>query len=343
MISETHIAKAIRASEGKSLRAMRGALDQVSKSIAADRQILARIVKECVVEAASLSVREIEQLIPGDVQINAVPVSREDAAADPGGVRQDNTEDGTADEGTVRFDILFTLRLPSEREPILLIVNVKVQNRTNLPYPLERRAVIYADRLVGRQGTDYRNCKKVYSIWIVSGPRKQMENTVMRLVTARQTGPDSFEAAPEAAQVSEVWFLNLGEPDDEQLESSLLGLLDVVFSNTIAADQKIQTLKNLYSLRTTAEMADNLEVMQNMELAIEARAWDKGRAEGRVEGRDQGKIEATLLAAKTLKMSPDAILPLLALNFDGDTEKAQRLLDDYLKTHPADQQYMQQS
>ncbi|MBD5560465.1 MAG: hypothetical protein HDQ87_08960, partial [Clostridia bacterium] len=294
MIGETHIAKAIRANEGRSLKKLRGMLDQVSKNITADRQILARIVKECVEEAASLSVTEIEQLIPGDIQINAVPISRDDAAADPGIVRQENTEDGTADEGTVRFDILFTLKIPGESEPILLIINVEVQNRTDLPYPLERRAVIYADRLVGRQGTDYGNCKKVYSIWIVNGPRKEMENTVMRLVTASQTGPESFEAAPEAAQVSEVWFLNLGEPDDRQLGSSLLGLLDVVFSNTIAADEKIQALKDVYGLQMTTEMSDNLEVLQEMELAIEARAWDKGRAVGKEEGIDEGTVKTTL-------------------------------------------------
>ena len=231
MVKRTHLGNVVAASGDQTLQGMRGLLDQASKSIVADRQILARIVKNCVPEAKRFSIEELEQLIPANLTIGKVPVERDPAAADPGVVRQENTEDGTIREGTVHFDILFTLELPGSKSPILLIINVEVQNRRDLPYPLERRAEIYAARLVSRQGTDYANCSKVYSIWLVSGPQKKTEeNTIKRYVTAEKLPDGTYADAPEGAQISEVMFLNLGDPGDEKLKSEFLRMLDIVFS-----------------------------------------------------------------------------------------------------------------
>ena len=238
MITETHLRKALRAAQGQTTQALKGYLDQASKRIICDRQVLARIVKECVKEAASFPIAELEKLIPGDIQVSDAFVDRFEAEAqkqDPGPVHQENTEDGTVSEGTVRFDILFTLELPGEKAPILLVINVEIQNRANLPYPLPARGADYACRLVSRQGTDYRNLKKVYSVWIVTDPQgKAPKNTSSQLVIAERD-PESgmLREAPAAAQVFEVWMLYLGSPEDGNLKSSLLRMLDVIFTQKL--------------------------------------------------------------------------------------------------------------
>ena len=331
MTDKTHLAKALQASENQTTSRLRGLYDQAAKRIVSDRQILARIVKACVAEAAAYSEAELEKMIPADIQISTVCVDREDAAADPGTVRQENTEDGSVYEGTVRFDILFTLDLPDTDGPVLLIINVEVQNRTNLPYPLERRGMVYASRLVGRQGTDYSNCKKVYSIWIVSDPqKKEEENTMVKLVIAKQHEDSSFSAAPEAAQVAEVWFLNLGDPDDQQLNSALLKMLDTAFSSKLKAAEKQSVLQEKFGLHMTTEMTENLEEMQNMELAIEARARETGHAEGKAEGKAEGLIQMGLALKGTRRVIMEQLVPF----FHGNVQEAGNVLDRYIREHP---------
>ena len=333
MLDETHLAKALQATGDQTAASPRGLYDQAAKEIVADRQILARIVKECVAEAAPYSEAQLEQLIPADLRISAVSVGRDEAAADPGTVRQENTEDGSVHEGTVHFDILFTLELPDAEGPVLLLINVEVQNSTDLPYPLARRAMVYASRLVGRQGTDYANCKKVYSVWIVSNPQKKDENTLVKLVTARQLKDGSFVAAPEAAQVAEVWFLNLGERDDQRLTSALLGMLDTVFSTGLTAGEKRRQLQERFGLRMTAAMTRNLEDMQNMELAIEARAREKWMAKGMVKG-----IMQTALAFRgTRTMIMDQLIPV----FHGNRQEAEQALNSYIQEHPEEAAYLE--
>lgn len=71
-------------------------------------------------------------------------------------------------------------------ELIGIVTNVEVQHPDKLPYLLDSRAVVHADRLVSRQGSDYAHIKKVYSTWIVSNPAQNKENTISRLITAEQ-------------------------------------------------------------------------------------------------------------------------------------------------------------
>ena len=335
MVTETYLKKALRAAEGQTTKALRGYLDQASKRIICDRQVLARIVKECVKEAARFSISELEKLIPGEIQVSDAFVDRfetEVRKQDPGPVRQENTEDGTVDEGTVRFDILFTLELPGEKDPVLLVINVEIQNRADLPYPLSARSADYSCRLVSRQGTDYKNLKKVYSVWIVTDPQgKAPKNTSSQLVIAeRDPVSGALREAPAAAQVFEVWMLYLGDPKD--VEPSLLRMLDVIFTQKMNIEEKTSILHDEFDMQMTTRTTEDLERILDMELAIEAR----GRAEGREEGIARGLLQMGLMG----HMGADVIMAALMQHFGGDQEKAQDAFRAYLEEHPAEGLYL---
>ena len=197
--------------------------------------------------------------------------------------------------------------------------------------------MIYASRLVSRQGTDYATCSKVYSIWIVSNPEnKEAENTAVRLVVAQKHPDGSYTDAPDSARMIEIWFLNLGDPDDERLSSPLLHMLDVAFSEKITAQKKIKTLRDELGLRMSTQITGNLEAMRDMELAIEKRA----REEGRKGGVDEGIVRATLNMARIADLPAAAVPALMNANFDGDSERAQRALEAYLRDHPEETDWL---
>ncbi len=353
MISKTHITKAIEAASGKSTESLRGIRDKSSKILVGDRQVLARIVKDWVPEARSYTVEQLEQYIPGEIRISTEPVERDAAAAahameagkknrkDPGAVRQENTEDGTIDEGTVYFDILFTLELPDDKEPILLIINVEVQNRKNLPYALDSRAVDYSCRLVGRQGTDYRNIRKVYSIWVVTDPQNRaLENTTRTLVIAVRNSDGTLEPAPSAAQLFEIDFLYLGSPENAPKQLPSLGMLDILFSSELDAGEKKRRLGDNFDIQLTTKTDKELETMQNMELALEARARKKGRnegrAEGRIEGRVEGKAEGIIETVLAMGGNTEVVLNNLRKQMKWTQKQALEAYERYLAEHPND-------
>ena len=310
---KTYLAKAMEATQGQSPQSLRGLFDQAAKKVIAAREVLARIVKDCVAEAASYLVEELEDLIPGQVRISTTPIHRDDeeaaGRADPGAVHQDNTEDGTITEGTVRFDILFTLHLPGV-EPILLIINVEIQNRQTLPYPLKSRAVDYACRLVSRQGVDYGNFSKVYSIWIVTDPQEdKLANTTETLVIAERKEDGSLQPASEDAGLFEVQLLYLGEPE-ENLGTSLHRMLDIIFTTQMGVEDKKKQLAALFDLQTTDEVSENMENILNTELALETRAT--ARANALAEARAEKKSRENVQRMLEMGMQPDQIAHALA-------------------------------
>lgn len=161
----TTVSKRIDASARKHRgKGVRGLYDSAAKGIISTRSILAWIVKSCVRGAESLTIETIAtQCIAPEITVSAVPIRRDDAdaqAKDPGIAHMESTEDSSVSEGVVRYDILFTLKLPGQSEPITVIVNVELQNRVQPDYPLASCGVCYAARLLGRQGTDYGNLQK---------------------------------------------------------------------------------------------------------------------------------------------------------------------------------------
>ena len=308
---QTTVAKAVDAAHGKRPKKGRRSLyDSPAKRLIATRYILAWIVKTCVSQASDLTIREIAlNCIDPEVSLSATPVYREDAEAeDPGRVRMEQTEDTSLSEGTVRYDILFTLHLPAEPNPITVIINVELQNRAQLEYPLSARGMSYAGRLLGQQGPNYAHLRKVYSIWIVSNPPKSEENTLIRYFMVRKvekagaleqaatdTGSASagswgFEMLEAEADLMEVDFLNLGDPQLEQAAEhpTALELLDVLFSGSLNQDEIKRILKTNFNIPVTKQMEEDMDAMHDARFGFEVAAETRGRKEGLKKGLKKG-------------------------------------------------------
>ena len=90
------------------------------------------------------------------------------------------TDDNKIEDSLIKYDILFTSRIPNSNDKIGMFINIEAQNDINPSYDLLNRAIYYASRLISRQkgeeffNSKYNELKKVYSIWICTTPTAPM-------------------------------------------------------------------------------------------------------------------------------------------------------------------------
>lgn len=101
------------------------------------------------------------------------------------------TEDSSFTEGTRYYDMKFSAVTPNN-ETISLIINIEIKNDFNLTYPLIKRAIYYASRMISAQyGTvfeksDFGKIQKVYSVWICTNPDVRHRNTISQYEFTRK-------------------------------------------------------------------------------------------------------------------------------------------------------------
>ena len=152
------------------------------KRILCNKQILSRIIKECVSEFHDIPLAEIPNYIESDPTTN---MNIDKATEKIYGM---NPEDTSVFGAKIIFDIIVGIRLPDtpEKENIGLVLNIEAQASSNTPYPLLNRAIYYCSRLLASQKnrpdgfrhSDFQNLKKVYSIWIVMNSKKATEGVM---------------------------------------------------------------------------------------------------------------------------------------------------------------------
>ena len=145
--------------------------DNKAKQLIGHKIILAHILVNTVEEFKGMNPADVVQYIEGEPHISSVPID--------GGVtnveKQEkviglNTENSEINEGMIRFDIIFYVRMQDGLSQI--IVNVEAQKAEPSSYDILNRAIFYVSRMISSQkGRDfvksnYNNIKRVYSIWI---------------------------------------------------------------------------------------------------------------------------------------------------------------------------------
>ncbi|MCR5622505.1 MAG: Rpn family recombination-promoting nuclease/putative transposase [Treponema sp.] len=172
-----------RLTEDLATAEMKERYDAHCKRLLSHKPILARIMKGCMEEYRDCPAEEIESLIEGTPAVGSFPlhdgqseIKEKPMSQGADVIHGQNTEDASPTDGTICYDIRFTALAPSTKEPIQLIINVEAQNRFKPGYPLIRRGVYYASRLISAQGRTevknerYDSLKKVYSVWICTVP-----------------------------------------------------------------------------------------------------------------------------------------------------------------------------
>lgn len=271
----SHIADAVELAKD------RAEYDNPLKHILANKTILAWIASRSAKELKGYSVDVIKDCIEGEPEISSIPVS-------PGHTNEaitgQNTEDNVAYEGTVYFDIRFTIMTPG-KERIRLILNVEAQKKFKPGYDLVTRGVYYGARMISSQkereftGSDYDNIKKVYSIWICMNVPKYAQNTITEYSIQPTKLYGDFRGKARYDLMS-IIFICLGKPsrkkglaDDEHQQ--LLDLLAMVSSPEIPVKDKLTSLESDYHIATTRDVKEEISSMCNWSEGIIERAIDE--------------------------------------------------------------------
>ena len=165
----TEIANAVNAAGDKAQ------YDTRVKRLLAQKIILAHILVKTVDEFKGMKPEDVVKYIEGEPSISVVPVepglaNMEKTDATGQRIVGLNTENAEINEGLVRFDIIFYVRMKNGLSQI--IVNIEAQKDEPTEYKILNRAIFYVSRLISSQkerdfvNTNYDDIKQVFSIWI---------------------------------------------------------------------------------------------------------------------------------------------------------------------------------
>lgn len=244
--------------------------DSKAKKILSDKQVLANILKDVVTEYKGLSFDEIYHLI--------------EDGSDERYINGISTSDSELNNGEIKYDILFKAKLPNSSNDIGLYINVEPQGYYT-SYPVVKRAIYYASRLIARQkgiefkGQEYGSIKKVYSIWICVPSRKENRNGINKYSLAREVLYTDEGARLEDKKdydLFDITIFNLDNQIDPK-DTNALTLLKLLFAKLNLSDKDIsEKLDKDYNVVYSEEglekgMQDGLKkgIAQGIEQGIE--------------------------------------------------------------------------
>ena len=148
--------------------------DEKAKNLLGHKIILAHILVKTIDEFKGMNPKDVVQYIEGEPYISRVPI---DAGSTNVEKEEDgekvvglNTENSELNEGMVRFDIIFYVRMKDGLSQV--IVNIEAQKAEPSAYDIINRAVFYVSRMISSQkgrefvNSNYNDIKRVYSIWV---------------------------------------------------------------------------------------------------------------------------------------------------------------------------------
>ena len=286
--------------------------DDIAKRFLAHKILLAQILKELVEEFKDCPLRDIaEKYIEGEPAVNISEIPIDEGLTNavrrtkdtPEKIKGRRNEDNSPTEGTIVFDILFHAVLPTTKEPITLIINIEPQRTLYTGYPLIRRALYYACRLISSQkerefhGEDYGGIRKVYTIWLVMHTPKHAANSIQRyqITEKRLYGKKSEDKLHYDLLVAIM--VNLGKVPSKQ---RLLKFLRLIFLDARKAAEKKKILKDEYDVTLTKNMEGAWRKMSSLAAGIEERGIEIGEKRGEKRGKKQG-IDSMMAAFRMLK------------------------------------------
>ena len=286
--------------------------DDIAKRFLAHKILLAQILKELVEEFKDCPLRDIaEKYIEGEpaVNISEIPIDADLTNTvkrpkdKPEKIKGRRNEDSSPTEGTIVFDILFHAILPTTNEPITLIINIEPQRSLYTGYPLIRRAIYYACRLISSQkerefhGDDYGRIRKVYTIWLVMHTPKNAANSIQRyqITEKRLYGKKSEDKVNYDLLVAIM--VNLGKVPSKQ---RLLKFLRLIFLDARQAAEKKKILKDEYDVTMTKNMEGAWRKMSSLAAGIEERGELRGIRIGEKRGEKRG-MDSMMAALRMLK------------------------------------------
>lgn len=285
--------------------------DHEAKHVLANKQILSRILRECVDEFKDKSLPEIINAIDNDMKIGTISV-------EPGltnqaeSLSQENNEPG---EGTVYFDLLFSA-VATGTKPIRVRINLEAQNDYHPGYDSITRGVFYCARLISSQAEtvfslakqEYDKIEKVYSIWIFMNATIQDSDTITsyRIKPERIYGNFHGKARYDLMEVIAICL----NPEPDKSRNRLVNILSTLFTDRFNTNQKVRKLKD-YGVPVNNEFRKEINKVSNLGDGIERKGYDRGYEQRKSEERHM-----VIHAARNLlnKMNDEEISDTLSNN-----------------------------
>ena len=259
--------------------------DNSAKRLIAHKIILARILVKTVEEFKGMDPIEVAALIEGLPYISAVPVEPglTNAVHFQNGQRLVgfNTENQELNEGLVRFDIVFYVRMKDGLSQI--IINVEAQKDEPGEYEILNRAVFYVSRLISSQkerdfeNSSYDDIKCVYSIWICMNME---ENTMSHIHLTKEDLIGSYEWKGNLDLLNIIMIGLAKELPEHDETYELHRLLGALLSRELTIDEKLDIIGNEYDIPLEENFRKDMSTMCNLSQGVKEEGIAIGRAEG---------------------------------------------------------------
>lgn len=300
----TEIKNAVKATE------MKAQYDASAKRLLGQKNILAQILVKTVDEFKGMDPQAVAGYIEGTPYISTVPVEPglTNIIASKNGERLAgfNTEAQEINEGLIRFDIIFYVRMKDGLSQI--IVNVEAQKDEPEKYEILNRAVFYVSRLISSQkerdfeNSNYDDIKCVYSIWLCMNMEENSMSHI-HLIKEDVIGFYDWKGRLDLLHIVMIGLAKkLPEHDDTYELHRLLGAL---LSQELTADEKFNIIGNEYDIPIEENLREDVSVMCNLSEGIEEKGREEGRAEGLLTG-EAGLIQKMYKNGMTIEQIASA-------------------------------------
>ena len=277
----TEIANAVNAAGDKAQ------YDTRVKRLLAQKSILAHILVKTIDEFKGMKPEDVVKYIEGEPSISVVPVepglaNMEKTDATGQRIVGLNTENAEINEGLVRFDIIFYVRMPSVDDTknglSQIIVNIEAQKDEPTEYKILNRAIFYVSRLISSQkerdfvNTNYDDIKQVFSIWICMNMDDNSLSHI-HLTKDEMLKPCNWKGNLDLLNIVLIGITNEIPEHDEKYE--MHRLIGALLSSELKEQEKLDIIEHEYNIPISQEFREDVSIMCNLSQGIEDKAIAK--------------------------------------------------------------------
>lgn len=232
-------------------------------------------------EFKGMKPEDVVKYIEGEPSISVVPVEPGLANMEKTDVAGQrivglNTENAEINEGLVRFDIIFYVRMKNGLSQI--IVNIEAQKDEPTEYKILNRAIFYVSRLISSQkerdfvNTNYDDIKQVFSIWICMNMDDNSLSHI-HLTKDELLKPCNWKGNLDLLNIVLIGITNEIPEHDEKYE--MHRLIGALLSSELKEQEKLDIIEHEYNIPINQEFREDVRIMCNLSTGIEERATEK--------------------------------------------------------------------
>lgn len=259
--------------------------DERAKRLLSNKIILAHILVKTVDEFQGMKPMEAVSHIEGEPVFSTIPIepglTNAEKGKDGHRIVGMNTESTEINEGLVRFDIIFYVRMKDGVSQI--IVNLEMQKDEPKNYPILNRAIFYVSRLISSQKErdfvkmNYGDIKRVFSIWVCLN-RNENSMDYVHLADDRLLGSCNWRGKLDLLNIIMIGIAEEIPAHDDKYE--LHRLLSILLSVKLSATEKLGIIESEYNIPVDDRIREDVSTMCNLSQGIR----EKGIAEGEARG-----------------------------------------------------------